>query len=228
MLRITYHGHSCFEIEHGGKNIIIDPFLEGNPNAEKRPQDIRADMVIVTHAHPDHFGDADKICKQDSQPLFVSTYEVANYAQSKKGIENVHRMHIGGEYDFGYCKVKLTQALHGSSDENNNTVGLAAGVVLRIGDKTLYHAGDTGLFGDMSLIGKREKPEIVMLPIGGNFTMGIDDALYAVGLLKPDIVIPMHYGTFPVVDADPQQFVSKLPRNRKGIIFQFGESKEFD
>lgn len=227
MIKISYNGHSCFEIEHNGKNIIIDPFLDNNPKATKKAEDVKADLILISHAHADHFGEADLISKNNENSILVSSFEVVNYATMKKNVRNVHPLHIGGEHDFGFCKVKLTQALHGSSDEDNINVGIAAGLLIRIGDKVIYHAGDTGLFSDMRLIGDRENLYIAMLPIGDNFTMGINDAVYAVEMLKPEKVIPMHYNTFPVIQADPQEFIKKLPYNIEGIVMDFGESKEF-
>ncbi len=227
MIKITYNGHSCFEIEYQGKNIIIDPFLTGNPNSKKKPEEVKADLVLISHAHADHFGQADMICKNNENCILVSSFEVVNYATMKKGVKNAHPLHIGGEHDFGFCKVKLTTALHGSSDEDNINVGVAAGLIIRIDGKTIYHAGDTGLFSDMRLIGDRENIYIAMLPIGDNFTMGINDAAYSVEMLKPEKVIPMHYNTFPVIESDPEEFLNKLPSTAEGIVMGFGESKEF-
>lgn len=219
-MKITYLGHSCFTIETNDVSIIIDPFYDENKFSPKPSH------VLVTHAHLDHIGHSLSLC-QKHNALFISTFEVANHIENQ-GAPNVHHMHIGGFVDFEKFKIKFTPALHSSSDGVNN-IGVAAGIILNIEDKNIYHAGDTGLFGDMALIAKRHPLDIAMLPIGGNFTMDIDDAVYAVAeLLKPKIAVPMHYNTFPPIMANPQKFSEGLKNTyTKPIIFNIGESKDF-
>lgn len=218
-MKITFLQHSCFYIESGDARIMIDPFYDytGFPCTPTH--------VIVTHAHADHVGNAVQLCK-DSQAKFISTYEIVNWMK-EQGYENTHDMGIGGFVDFGAFRMKFTHATHSSSIDGIHSVGTAAGVVLHLGGKTLYHAGDTGVFGDMRMIGERDKPDIAFLPIGGNYTMDIEDAVYATGLIKPKKVIPMHYNTFPVIAADAQAFAKQMPAGTECVIFAPGESKEF-
>jgi len=152
--------------------------------------------------------------------------ELCKYLESR-GVSNSHSMNIGGFFDFGNFRLKLVQALHSSSIDFVDEKGCAVGCIIEIDGKVIYHAGDTGLFGDMELIGRRHKIDIAMLPIGGNFTMDVDDAVYACNLIKPKIAIPMHYNTFPIIKADSKEFVKDLPVGTTGLVFESGESKEF-
>jgi len=173
---------------------------------------LKVDAVIVTHGHGDHLGDAIDIANRNNCPI-IGVYELVTYCQSK-GAKQGHPLHIGGSYNFPFGRVKLVPAWHGSGLlEKEGTIvytGNPAGVLLFIGDKTVYHAGDTGLFGDMKLIGDLHPIDLAFLPIGGNFTMDINDAVEATKLLRPKIVVPMHYGTFPVIEADPNEFAQKV------------------
>jgi len=217
-MKITYLGHSCFSIENNKVNIIIDPFYDEDRFSPKPT------YVVITHAHDDHFGHAEKLCNKGVK--FISSFEVCNYAESK-GIKNVHHMHIGGYVDFEGFKLKFVPAFHSSSVGGINNVGVATGVIINIDGKILYHSGDTGLFGDMELIGKRHQLDIAFLPIGGNFTMDVDDALYAVGLLKPKMVVPMHYNTFPPIEQNPEEFIEGVSSDIEGKIFEIGETIDF-
>lgn len=209
MVKLTFHGHSCWEVASASHRVIIDPFLTGNPQADIKPDDLeKMDAIIVTHGHGDHLGDVPAIAKNTGATV-VSNNEIANYFEAQG--YNAHAMHIGGGWEFPFGHVKLTVAHHGSSGPNGEYLGNPAGVVLTIDGKKIYHAGDTALFLDMQLIGDMYGPlDAALLPIGDNFTMGIDDAVKAAEFLKAKINIPMHYNTFPVVEADPSEFVRKV------------------
>lgn len=227
-MKIRYLSHSAFLLSGGGGAIAIDPFIEGNPTSPVSVADVKADYVIVTHAHPDHFGDAVAIARANNATV-ISTYEVATFCQSK-GL-NAHPLHIGGGFDFPFGRVKLTIAHHGSAypDENGKlvSVGIACGALITMGGKTAYHAGDTGLFLDMKLIGEINTIDAALLPIGDNFTMGMDDAVRAVEFLNPKLAIPMHYDTFDVIKADPAVFAAKVEAlGKKARVLAFGEEIE--
>jgi L-ascorbate metabolism protein UlaG (beta-lactamase superfamily) len=209
--QLTYLGHSAFLITTPTGDILIDPFLSGNPSASIGPDDVHPDYILVTHGHSDHLGDTIAIAKRTGATV-IGPAELVTYLAGK-GVANVHPMHIGGNRVFPFGELFLTQALHGSSvTENGHLIymGNPCGFVIKTKERTTYHAGDTGVFLDMELIGRLHPLDIALLPIGGNFTMGIDDAVEAVKMLAPRTVIPMHYGTFPVIAVDPQLFRKKV------------------
>lgn len=211
MPKLTYLGHEAFLLEHDGTRLIVDPFLKDNPLAKQRPDDIEVDYVLLTHGHGDHLGDALEIARRNDATV-ISTNEIAVFCQ-KYGCKT-HPMHIGGGFNFPFGRVKLTIAHHASAaDLGESTLtymGTPCGFVVTLGGKKIYHAGDTGLFLDMKLIGELDALDVALLPIGDNFTMGIDDAVKAVEFLNPKLAIPMHFGTFDVIHADPQEFKSKV------------------
>lgn len=225
MAKLTWEGHACFKIETGKHNIWIDPFLSGNPLAKTKPEQVKADFILVTHGHGDHLGDTIAIAKR-TKATVIAPFELAMYCQMH-GAPNVHPMHIGGGHHFPFGHVKLTIAHHGSAmvDKEITYTGNPCGFLVTSEGKTIYHAGDTGLFGDMALIGQMQKIKAALLPIGDNFTMGPDDAVKAVELLKPEIVIPMHYNTFEVINQNPQEFVRKV-KGATVVILEPGKSFE--
>lgn len=224
-MKLQFLGHSAFRIvANSGAVIIIDPYLDNNPLAPVKSSEISADYIILTHAHGDHCGDAFKIAKM-GHTVFICVSELANYI-SKKGYKT-HAMQIGGAFEFPFGLVKLVQALHGSMTPDGLYAGLAAGVVMNIDGQCIYHCGDTGLFGDMKLIGEMHKVDYLLVPIGGNYTMDISDAAQAVKMIQPRCAIPMHYNTFEIIKADPQVFQSRLAElGYQAVILAPGDSLE--
>ncbi len=225
-MKITFLGHAGFLIE-GTRSVLIDPFLTNNPVAVHSEKDLSADYILVSHGHHDHMGDTVSISKRCASTA-VGVAEIAGYLQRHH--VNAHAMHIGGAHDFGDLKIKLTPAWHGSSlprdDGTMEYLGTPCGFVLDIDGKAIYHAGDTGLFGDMGLIGKTKGIDLALLPIGDNFTMGPEDALEAVKLIKPKRVIPMHYNTWPLIEQDAEKFKQEVESGTEAavIILKPGES----
>lgn len=224
-MKLRYFSHSSFQITtSNGKKIVIDPFLDDNPTSPVKSDEVDADFIILTHAHGDHVGDAFKIAER-CKPLFICVNELAEYVKSK-GYE-AHNMHIGGGYDFEFGRVKFTIAHHGSQTPEGGYAGEPAGVIFTIEGKNIYHTGDTGLFLDMKLIGELTSIDYMMLPIGDNFTMGIDDAVKAVEFVNPNKAIPMHYNTFPVIKADPNELKKKVEEIGKDcVVMEYGQEIE--
>lgn len=222
---LTYFSHAAWMIETRGQRILIDPFLDGNPTSPVKSKEVKANFIIVTHAHCDHFGDTLTIAK-NNHALVISDDEIASYC-SGRGVQ-AHGMHIGGSYQFPFGSVKLTPAFHGSTFPDGSSGGMPTGALIIVEGKTIYHSGDTGLFSDMKLIAEMNPIDIALLPIGDNFTMGIIDAVKAVEFLKPKKVIPMHYMTFDVINTDPADFKKRVQKMGVDVqILNYGESLEF-
>ncbi|WP_085523107.1 metal-dependent hydrolase [Tuberibacillus sp. Marseille-P3662] len=226
-MKVTYYGQSVVLVETDKANILFDPFISGNGQCSISVGDLpRIDVIILTHGHNDHVGDTADIAKQHGAQI-IGIAEIATYF-GNKGL-NTHGMSIGGGYQFDFGHVKMTPALHGSSyTEDDGTIvytGMPAGILLTINGTTIYHAGDTALFSDMKLIGERNDIDLAFLPIGDNFTMGPDDAAVAAEWVGAKTVVPVHYNTFPVIEQDPDDFVSKL-KGSQGKVLHSGDSIE--
>lgn len=226
-VKITWLGHSAFLLE-AEKKVLIDPFISGNPMASCSPEELNPDIIAVTHGHSDHLGDTIEIGKRTGCRI-ISIHEVANYIKSK-GVF-AEGMNKGGTINVESITLTMTDALHSSSIDASGFSfdgGCPAGFVICIGGHSIYHAGDTGVFGDMQLIGELYEPELALLPIGDRFTMGIKEAVKAVELLRPGIVVPMHYNTFDVIKQDPEEFRKAVEAkvDTKVVIMKPGESIE--
>ena len=206
-MKFTFFGHAAGYLETESNKFLFDPFLTGNPQAAVTADQLEPTYILLTHGHGDHVGDAVAISKRTGAPI-VTTFELANWLGAQ-GAETVAMNH-GGWCKFSFGRVRFTVAFHSSSTIEAGGrplyLGEAAGVVLQTEGKTIYHAGDTALFSDMRLIGEDAPIDLALLPIGEHFTMGPKDAAKAVGLLAPKRVIPIHYGTFPPLVGDPQEF----------------------
>ncbi len=223
MLNITYYGHAAFLLETGGVQILIDPYMTGNPAATVGADDVPADYILVTHGHGDYIGDTIDIAKRTGA-LVISNAEICRWLREKS--VSTHALHIGGGHTFPFGYVKMTQAAHGSSLPDGSYGGNPGGFLFNINDGSHYYfAGDTGLFGDMRLIGEEEL-DAVVIPIGDNYTMGPKDALKAVQFLHPKVVIPMHYDTFDVIQQDVEAWKIRVEAETDAnvLVMQPGES----
>ncbi len=203
----TWFGHATLGLETGGFKLLIDPYFSGNPSVKVKANQVEADYILVTHGHGDHIGDTVEIAKRCSA-LVISNAEISSWLR-KQGVKT-HAQHIGGGYQHPFGYLKLTTALHGSSLPDGSNGGNPAGFLLTTNEnKKIYMAGDTGLFGDMKLIGE-EGLDLAVIPIGDNYTMGPADALRAVKLLNPKAVIPIHFNTFDLIRQDPKAWAERV------------------
>ncbi|MGE0406001.1 MAG: metal-dependent hydrolase [Candidatus Korobacteraceae bacterium] len=212
--KLTWLGHATFRLETGGKTIIIDPWIMGNPACPQSEKQVkRVDALLCTHGHGDHIGDAVSIVRQHN-PLVVGIYELATWLQNK-GAKQVSPMNKGGTQDVLGAKVTMVHAVHscGIQEEDGSIVygGEACGYVVELGSGfKLYHAGDTAAFKDMEIIRDLYAPDVALLPVGDHFTMSPREAAYACRMLQPKFVIPMHFGTFPVLKGTPAELKQRL------------------
>ncbi len=226
-MNITFIGHSAFLLSDGEFTVAIDPFIEGNPVARHSLEQVKAmniSSVLITHAHGDHWGNALDLASSGA-PI-IATAEIAGYA-GQHGAANAIGANIGGTVRQPWGSVYFTPAWHSNSFPDGTYGGMPTGLIIEMGGKRLYFAGDTALFGDMSLIGDRGI-DLAFLPIGDHYTMGPEEAARALDLIRPKDVIPMHYGTFPPLTGDPQVFAAEAgKRGVKAHLIQPGDSLDY-
>ncbi len=227
MTTVTWLGHASMAIETANYRILVDPFINDNPSAPVKEKDLTVDFILVSHGHGDHVGDTLSIAKR-TNALVISNFEISNWL-SEKGVRT-HPQHIGGGFQHPFGYLKLTQALHGSALPDGSYGGNPAGFLLTtLEGKKIYLACDTGLFGDMRLIGE-EGIELAVLPIGDNFTMGPADALRAVKLIQPQHVIPIHYNTWDLIAQDVNAWKAQVEAetSAKVHVLSPGQSLQLD
>lgn len=220
----TWYGHATLGLETDGYKLIIDPFFNGNPAASTSPETVEADFILISHGHGDHVGDGIDIAKRTDATV-ISNDEIANWFAAH-GVLKVHGQHLGGGYKHPFGYLKLTFAIHGSALPDGSNGGNPCGFLLTTNDgKKIYMAQDTGLFGDMKLIGE-EGLDLAVIPIGDNYTMGPEDALRAVKLLEPKVVIPIHFNTFPLLEQDENAWAERVQKETKtkAVVLKPGES----
>jgi len=228
MATLTYHGHATCSIEmDDGTKIVIDPFFGDNPACDITVDDVEADFILVTHGHGDHIGDLLPLARRTGA-LVISTYEIVSWLATV-GIENAHPLHIGGGNTFPFGYAKMTPALHGGkidAEGGEAFTTVPGGFLVNFNDgKRFHHAGDTALIMDMQLLAG--KVDIALLPIGDNFTMGPEDAVIAVDFIKPKVVVPIHYNTWPPIEQDAEAFKAAVGDRAHVEIMASGGTYEF-
>ncbi len=234
-MEIRFHGQSCFELSAGETTVLVDPFLKpNNPKAVASAEDLNPTHIAISHGHVDHMADAVPVAKRTGAHC-IAIVELANWLQGQ-GVEAVSDPNLGGTVEFDWGYVSLVPAWHtntipGSDEapysaEHGTPIGVAAGLVIKIGETTVYHAGDTCLFSDMKLIAERSDIDVALLPIGGHYTMDRRDAVVAAGFVGAGTVIPMHYDTFPPIETDAEAFKSEVESktSSKVVLLAPGET----
>jgi L-ascorbate metabolism protein UlaG (beta-lactamase superfamily) len=221
-MEVRFLGHACFELSDGDTTVLIDPFLTGNPKAAIAAEDAAATTILLTHGHADHYGDAVAIAKRTGAPIVAIT-EIADELNGE-GVE-ARDSNLGGTEKFDWGTVKLVPAWH-TSTTPKGTVSTPAGLLIQFEDTVIYHLGDTALFSDLQLVGKRTPIDIALMCIGGHYTMDGTDAAEAASLVGAKTVIPCHYNTFPPIEADAQAFKSDVESatGSNVVILEPGES----
>ena len=219
-VEVTWYGHACFSIVGGGATLLTDPFLTGNPVATMGPEDVDCQAIVVTHGHADHLGDTVAIAKANGATVYAP-FEIAEFVGGEGCAAEPGNP--GGKIDGDFGWVAFTPAFHSSSYEGQY-MGMPTGAVVNVGGVTVYHCGDTGLFGDMKLIGEIYKPDIALIPVGDRFTMGPELASKAAELIKPKVAVPMHYLTWPLLVSDVSGFA---PKGVEVKVIEPGESWEY-
>ncbi|MCA9901168.1 MAG: metal-dependent hydrolase [Anaerolineales bacterium] len=209
-ISITWHGHATFSLDINGTSVVVDPFFAGNnPAATTSAADVTADFILQTHGHGDHIADTVGLAKRTGAQV-IANFEICNWIGAQ-GHENLHAMNTGGGYNFPFGRVKMTAALHSSGLPDGSYGGDPGGYLIMANGKTIYISGDTALFSDMALIG-RAGIDVAILPVGDNFTMGPEDSVLALDYLKPKMVIPCHYNTWPPIAIDVEAWAERVKK----------------
>lgn len=223
---ITYYGHACFEVEVSGKKLLFDPFISPNELAKNIDiTSIKPDYILISHGHEDHVADAVEIAKQSGAKV-ISNFEIVTWL-NEQAIENCHPMNHGGKWEFEFGVVKMVNAVHSSGLPDGSYGGNPAGFVIESQEGNFYFAGDTALTLDMQLIGKMHDLDFAVLPIGDNFTMGIDEAVIAAEFIQCDQIIGVHYDTFGFIKIDHNKAIEAFKAKEKQLhLIDIGHSKE--
>ena len=228
-MKFTFLGHAACYLETASERFLFDPFLTGNPKASITPEKVNPTYILLTHGHQDHLGDSVAISRRNGATI-ITTFELSQWLEAQGA--KVEPLNHGGSHNFSFGRVRITIAFHSSSiiEEGGRPLylGEPAGIVLETEGNTIYHAGDTALFSDMRLIAEETPINLALLPIGDRFTMGPKQAAKAIEFLRPKMVVPIHYGTFPALTGDPQEFAKLAKATGAQIhILRPGESFNF-
>jgi L-ascorbate metabolism protein UlaG (beta-lactamase superfamily) len=222
-IHLTWYGHATWQIQAPPHWIVVDPFFDENPVCEQSAEKVECDYILLTHGHFDHVADAASIAKRTGAEVLCN-YEISNWLR-KQGVASVIGMNLGGSLKTKFGSVKMTPALHSSMLPDGADGGVAGGFIVESGNSRIYFAGDTALFSDMSLMA-RKPIDVAILPIGDLFTMGIEDSIEAIKLLKPEYVLPSHYGTWPPINQDANEWAYRVKAETSAVpvVLKSGES----